>query len=219
MMFIEGLFMHRLVCAAILLPCVLSAQAILTHGIAVGVGTTAGTTIGKQVSSTLDAVRAAEESAANDSSDPTLRRKKDEWKRFATADGKQAAKPAGVSPLPAVGSATNAPAPRSRSFAARVPVRPAPSNGGTMWFSTSVFPAESSQATPPPPEPSIDDLRAMAAGTARDTVVDTLGTPTARVTIPESGRFVEIYYYHAKGESLGAVRLSEGAVTEVQLAR
>ena len=59
----------------------------------------------------------------------------------------------------------------------------------------------------------------MAVGTARDTVVDTLGTPTARVTIPENGRFLEVYYYHSKGETMGAVRLVDGEVTEVQLAR
>jgi hypothetical protein len=95
-----------------------------------------------------------------------------------------------------------------------------PSYGSSGWRPQSYGSRAARSYTPPPvPETSADDLRLIETGTARSEVVEKLGTPVARVTIPEGGRFLEVYYYQARGETIGAVRLDDGAVTEVQLAR
>ena len=153
MMSIEGLCMHRLVLAAVFLPCMLGAQAALTYGIAVGVGATAGTALGKQVSNALDAVRASGELAEREEPDPAIRKKKDGWKRLATGVNLAAA-PAVVAPVPA---ASNAKAAGLRTYSARSAVRPSPSNGGTMWYSAPIrSAADWSQAPSPPPEPDVE---------------------------------------------------------------
>jgi hypothetical protein len=217
--------MYRAALAVFLLPGALAAQAILQHSIATTSGTLAGSILGKHLSNTLEHVKNATDEAADQVGDEERRneRKRDEWKRLTPGSlrtAKKELKPdAPVSEsLPAlrIGPSVGSPTltmPRSWRSA-----KPAMQGGsvslgdGTAGRGAYLAPAE-------PIQPNASDLRAVNQGTTRDDVIDRLGSPAARVTIPEEGRFVEVYYYHAKGEPVGAVRLSNGTVTEVQLNR
>jgi hypothetical protein len=220
--------MYRAALAVFLLPGALAAQAILQNSIATTSGTLAGSILGKQLSNTLEQVKKATDEAADHAGDEERRneRKRDEWKRLTPGSlrtAKKELKPAGPGSesLPAlrIGPSVGSPTmttPRSwRSGSAGKPAMQVGSvslGDGSAGRGADLSPAE-------PIQPSASDLRAVNQGTTRDDVIDRLGSPVARVTIPEEGRFVEVYYYHSKGEPVGAVRLSNGTVTEVQLNR
>jgi hypothetical protein len=74
--------MRRCAFALLLLPAILSAQAILQHTIAAGAGTAAGAILGKQVSKALDVVQAAAKEA--EGIQPSEGNKRNEWKRWVT---------------------------------------------------------------------------------------------------------------------------------------
>jgi len=70
---------------------------------------------------------------------------------------------------------------------------------------------------PPPPQVTPDDLKTLASGTSRADVLK-LGAPASRVTmVDDAGRLVEIYRYQNSDHAFGTVRLSEGAVSSVQV--
>src|SRR5580704_4890727 len=60
---------------------------------------------------------------------------------------------------------------------------------------------------PPPPEVTPDDLKTLAAGTARRDVLK-LGAPASRITMFDDGHLVEIYRYQTRETTFGVVRLS-----------
>ncbi len=62
-----------------------------------------------------------------------------------------------------------------------------------------------------------DNLKGIAPGASREDVLK-LGVPAARITMfGDEGHLLEIYDYMAKGVALGVVRLSDGAVSQVEL--
>jgi hypothetical protein len=70
---------------------------------------------------------------------------------------------------------------------------------------------------PPPPEVTAENLRDIAPGAAREDVLK-LGIPAARITMfGDDGHLLEIYSYRAKNTTFGVVRLSDGAVSKVEL--
>lgn len=70
---------------------------------------------------------------------------------------------------------------------------------------------------PPPPQVTAADLKAIAPGTSRADVLK-LGVPAARITMfSDDGHLLEIYDYSASGFTFGVVRLSDGAVAQVEL--
>jgi hypothetical protein len=69
---------------------------------------------------------------------------------------------------------------------------------------------------PPPPPVTLEDLRAVAAGTAREDVLK-MGQPASRITMYDDGHLSETFRYSAGTAMLGVVRLSDGVVTAVEL--
>jgi len=69
---------------------------------------------------------------------------------------------------------------------------------------------------PPPPPVTIEDLRAVTAGTPREDVLK-IGQPASRITMYDEGHLSETYRYSAGTAMLGVVRLSDGVVTAVEL--
>ena len=68
---------------------------------------------------------------------------------------------------------------------------------------------------PPLPEVVPESFRQIKPGLKREELLANVGTPSSRITIPETGKLVEIYRYRANGGMLGSVRLVDGKVTEV----
>jgi hypothetical protein len=77
---------------------------------------------------------------------------------------------------------------------------------------------EPAPVTPAPPVPEItaDDLKHVTAGMQREEVLK-LGAPSARITMSEEGHLIEIYRYQAKETTLGVIRLTDGAVSNVAI--
>ncbi len=73
-------------------------------------------------------------------------------------------------------------------------------------------------ALPPPPPPVMTEaaLRTVKAGMDRSDVLK-LGEPSARITMDKDGHFVEVFRYTVGRNPLGAVRLSDGAVSRVEV--
>jgi hypothetical protein len=69
---------------------------------------------------------------------------------------------------------------------------------------------------PPPREVSAEDLKSLAPGTAREDLLK-LGLPSSRITMVAEGHLLEVFNYVNRDRPLGVVRLSDGAVSKVEL--
>jgi hypothetical protein len=74
-------------------------------------------------------------------------------------------------------------------------------------------------APPPPPAPvapqiTADDLKHVTSGMQRTEVLK-LGEPTSRISMVDEGHLLEIYRYQSSDTTLGVVRLTDGAVSNV----
>ena len=201
--------MLRTMFACLLAATTLSAQAIIQQSVAATAGTVAGTVMGKKVSDALDATLRSTQAAAK------------------THDVRP---PKPLPPAPAVrpagrGTPNAEPAPEPGEAARWYP--PAPPNLSRK----RAAPVQVAFVAPPPPPPpvvpdvpqpvdvSAAQLQEVAEGTARKELLDKLGVPVSKITIPDGGQLREIYYYQQKGETVGAVRLVDGAVQTVTLSR
>ena len=73
-------------------------------------------------------------------------------------------------------------------------------------------------APPPPPAPEITpaDLQNLERGASREDVLK-LGIPVARITMFEDGHLLEIFRYASGDYTFGLVRLTDGALSAIQL--
>jgi hypothetical protein len=69
---------------------------------------------------------------------------------------------------------------------------------------------------PPPPEVTIEDLQKVSNGMNRDDVLK-MGPPASRISMFDDGHLVEIYRYRTGETTLGVLRLTDGAVSNIQL--
>jgi len=67
------------------------------------------------------------------------------------------------------------------------------------------------------PQPTMEQIASVSAGMERSDVLTRLGTPVARLSIPDSGQFLEVYQYVDRGGNTGSVRLRDGRVSEVRV--
>lgn len=71
---------------------------------------------------------------------------------------------------------------------------------------------------PPPPAPQMtaDDLKKVANGTTREDLLK-LGAPSSRIMMSDDGHLLETFSYAAKETSFGRVKLTDGAVSSVEV--
>ena len=69
---------------------------------------------------------------------------------------------------------------------------------------------------PPPPQVTSADLKRIASGMRREEVLK-LGVPALRITMDQDGHLLEIFSYTDKDAPLGRVRLTDGAVSTVEI--
>jgi len=69
----------------------------------------------------------------------------------------------------------------------------------------------------PRPQPTLEQIASVGTGTERTEVLTRLGSPVARLSIPESGQLIEVYQYVDRRGNLGSVRLRDGRVSEVRV--
>lgn len=81
----------------------------------------------------------------------------------------------------------------------------------------SETPSATRAAVPEKPRPTLEQIASVNAGTERADVLSRLGTPVARLLMPESGQMLEVYQYVDRGGNTGSVRLTDGRVSEVHV--
>ncbi|MBK5291054.1 MAG: hypothetical protein JJE04_05070 [Acidobacteriia bacterium] len=201
--------MIRSTLLAFALPALLGAQAIIEHSITAAAGAAAGTMMGKQVSNSLDKVLAATGAAEASTGNPKGYTKQMEG----PYKGKSGAPKTRLAPEVTV---------KAAAIPHRAGHRPALSSGiGPFGIPFPQFPAppviqQKSDPAMTPPLPTYESMRSLETGAAGSDVVARLGSPSARITMPgDTGGLVEIYYYQSSGQSLGSVRLNDGAVSAV----
>jgi hypothetical protein len=69
---------------------------------------------------------------------------------------------------------------------------------------------------PPPPQMTADDLKKISNGMKREDVLK-LGAPGSRIMMDDDGHLLEVYSYFAGELPIGRVKLSDGAVSSVEI--
>jgi hypothetical protein len=202
---------NRFAFVLLLLPAVLSGQAMLSHGLAAGSGSLAGGMAGKQVSNVLNKVKGVGEVAEKAGAKPSPVR---ELKRgpvltpVATVDHIASSHTSSRMRPAAMTAARQRVRPADPAY----PVPPLPFFASPL--SIVVTPA---LAPVIPGEASGEELRGVAAGSRREAVLGKLGIPASKVSIPEGGGMREIWYYTKQGDVSGTVRIVNGVVASVQV--
>ncbi len=73
------------------------------------------------------------------------------------------------------------------------------------------------QPSAPVFSPTKEDFAKVAVGLTRADVIGKLGPPAASLTMPEEDHLVETLSYQSKGAKIATIRLSDGAVSAVQI--
>jgi hypothetical protein len=71
----------------------------------------------------------------------------------------------------------------------------------------------------PPPtvkQATVEELALIKIGTSEKDLVEALGRPHSRITIPEEGHMLETLQYRANGKPLGTIRLDNGQVVTIE---
>lgn len=195
----------------------MAAQSMVEHAAAAAAGSTAGAVAGKKVSNGLTKV---------------FQKVDNQTKTAAKADKKSGKQ----DPLVVVGPAELVPkgklsAGHSRAGRKPGPARPvawvappppvvraeAPVAPDLAAATTPVLHAPAPPAEPPPV--TREALAAVQAGESGKEVLAKLGTPASTISMFDDGHFVEVLRYMSQETTLGVVRLSDGTVSSVQLAR
>jgi hypothetical protein len=71
---------------------------------------------------------------------------------------------------------------------------------------------------PPPPAPQVtaEDLKKVTSGTSREELLK-LGSPASRIMMSDDGHVLETFSYASKDTSFGRVRLTDGAVSSIEV--
>jgi len=183
------------------------AQSLAEHAAAAS-GATIGTAAGKPLSNAISTIFGKTDTAANKAAvAPSV-----------TKSSAQPATPAANVALPAAQSGSGgsdgpigsaAPA-RHGGFAHHVAIARVPGATGAVL-------AEIPAPEPPRKEATLEEIAAIKVGASERDVLDALGQPESRVSIPDDdGHLIEICQYWANGQRLGTVRLDNGQVVNVQ---
>jgi len=191
--------------SAILFGAVLCGQSLTDHAAAIA-GASGGVAGGKTVS---DALTRILQGASDETGTAAAESPKADAKSAKGAQMKTEMKSAGAPAMPAPPASAPAASagPVWRRSAEALPVLPVlqPS------FSRYESPAPALQVTSA-------QLRAVASGASRADVIRSLGIPSARISMDDHGRLVEILQYTANGSRVGSVRCSDGRVESVNVA-
>ena len=181
---------------------------VLTEHAAAAAGATIGTAAGKTLSSGMSKIFGDLDDTTSKASGPRKEDKKKPEQATTPAPQRSYGDPDVTAPAASQTEEEASPSRRRHGAASarRHPVPPAPAATAPV--------VQISQ--PPAKEPGLEDLLSVKAGTREEALTASLGAPSSRITIPEDGHLLEILRYSAHGELLGAIRVDNGEVVNVQ---
>ena len=195
----------RFMCGVILVGMLAPAQSLVEHAAAAAGGSVGGVA-GKKISDGLNSVFGKVEKQTDQAA-----------KTDRSSRASKVAESATDAPLFEVGpgvpkgskASVPPPPPPLKKVAPRKPLPVARSVQIPM-------PAPQLEAPPQPNPITATELRAVKQGMPRSEVLR-LGPPAARITMYDDGHLLEIFRYQDADASLGVVRLTDGAVSSVQI--
>lgn len=196
-----------------LIPTQSAGQSMVQYGVAVGAGTVAGTAAGKQVSNGITAIfgktASALQKAAKQGEPQSVELTDAEVRELRKRQAAEAERVRLEREAAARGYRTPS---KSSAFMARTEETSSNWMPTPFWLRGSSIQQPAAPAYQPVTAARMSDI---APGASRSEVFGELGTPVARVVIPEGNTINEVLYYQERGHTVGAVRLSAGAVTGV----
>jgi len=190
--------------ATLCLAATTQAQSLAEHA-AAAAGATIGTAAGKPLSNAISTIFGNTDKAAQKAAAPAPDTKKTLVKPEAPVPATPAIG-AGLGSGPGPAASDPGPAPsRHGGFARRPPV-------------AQLAPPDPTPAPIEPPriEPTAEQLASIEVGATEQHLLETLGQPESKVTIPDDEHLIVICQYWANGKQLGTVRLDNGQVVSVQ---
>jgi hypothetical protein len=117
-------------------------------------------------------------------------------------------------PLLDVGPGT----PKATARGESVPPPPPPAHRASAPKPVAESMPEIVPPPPPPPAPQVtaEDLKKVTNGMSREDLLK-LGAPASRITMDDDGHLLEVFSYSDKDTSFGRVRLTDGAVSSVEI--
>ena len=220
----------------------LQAQSLAEHG-AAAAGATIGTAAGKPISNAVTKIFGQVDDQAKSASKTNVKvvrpastgEKPSPAGPAAKAGGAEAFSPS-PSPAPAPASASSpgtstpdeltepAPPSRPRAESRRTATRVRRQHESAAAIEPAAT-LPTPIAAPIPVEPAVkvptpEEVAGIQVGASEKDVMDALGVPASRVTIPDDdGHLRESYQYWANGSQIGTVRLDNGYVVKVEARR
>lgn len=191
----------------------LNGQTLVQSSIAAAGGSAAGVA-GKKVSEGIDKVMGKVSEITDDAADTV---------KSATAGKKTRSLPQSAGIPKATGRFAPRAAATPRSTAALATRNGAPKGKQNIAATRRVKDLDTVDAyLPPPPvtpapvpvyQPTAEDLQSLNTGATRDQLADRMGKPSAKITMAEDGKLVEVYTYR----NAGSVRVVDGTVADIRL--
>jgi hypothetical protein len=184
---------------------VASAQAMLEHGLAAAGGSAAGVA-GKGVSTGLDKVFKTLDEAAKSTPTPPAAKK-------SAKPQKTQADPPYVLPIAGPSSP-----PPFVAFPAKGSSSDDSKDAHSATAGTPHHPV-AKRPEPPAPRITVEDIAAITIGTRKEELYAKVGRPSATMVIPDGDRLVEVMSYATRSQYLGSIRVDNGAVISVRVAK
>jgi len=182
----------------LLLATIATAQSMTEVG-ASAAGSVVGSAAGHKVSEGITAIFGKVDKAAGKAAKPP-------------EDNSKAAPLLDVGPgVPRVAGGESVPPPPPASGSHRSAAKPAPAPEPLPEIVPPPPPPP-----PPPPQVTADDLKKVANGMKREDLLR-LGAPASRITMSDDGHIFETFSYADKDTSIGRVKLTDGAVSSVEI--
>jgi len=200
-------FVPFAITGSLMLAIGVQAQSLSEHA-AAAAGATIGTAAGKPLSNAITKIfgqvdSAAQNAAKNPSKPLTKTTTETPAVTVPALGGPASSGPtaSGGSSYSQSSSVSRRRAPRSQS-AANVPVVAQP---------FAIVPVE-----PPAKQATAEELALIKVGATEKELVEALGRPSSRITIPDEGHMLETLQYRANGRPLATIRLDNGQVVTIE---
>ncbi len=191
----------------------LNGQTLVQSSIAAAGGSVAGVA-GKKVSEGVDKVLGKVSEITSDAADTV---------KPAATEKKTRSLPRGAG-IPKASTAVSSRAPLTPRASAPPPPRPGlPKSNQNIAATRRVKELDTVDAFVPPPsaiptpvperQPTAEDLQSLTTGATREQLADRMGKPSAKITMAEDGKLVEVYTYR----NAGTVRMVDGTVADIRL--
>jgi hypothetical protein len=196
-------FVPFAITGSLMLAASLQGQSLSEHA-AAAAGATIGTAAGKPLSNAITKIFGQVDSAAQNAA------------KNPKPLTKTTSEPAASVPLPRMGAIVNSDPPVSGGQSGTGSRRRAPRSESAANVPVVAQPFAIVPVEPPAKQATAEELALIKVGTTEKELVEALGRPSSRITIPDEGHMLETLQYRANGRPLATIRLDNGQVVTIE---